>query len=384
MERVVTNHNSLGIQNEINYIRSSGKIGKVFMPEGEYNIDRNIYLYRGIELEGEGYSIPRWTENFSSSAHKGTIWKVNNINIIPITFEGEFSKINKFAIWHQHDPIHSGWRPRDYNWTIRVLRGHSGWSDDCYIGDILLINATRGVYQDIESAEVFESGAIERLTIDGLKGQCLKEGIRIRWSPDVLRVRNIHLWPYWSSDDVVLDYTKSNATACMIERVDNPQFDNFFAINYNRGLVFDKNSHGSCARFQGGTIQIDGTRYGVVYEKGVIAGFHQYGVLCTQSGPMHGSIGVLIKSDGRDIRINSFTNEYSYFNALRIEGTNNTVSIGDATIRSWNLVGYPHKFPGLEACIGNKLHITTIKARGQLNDAPIVGWDGRTTVTKSL
>ena len=114
----------------------------------------------------------------------------------------------------------------------------------------MLWNPSYGV--QINSA----SGA--RLFIDNLMGQPLIIGIDCFLAEDVVRISNVHFWPWWENDNTYINaYTRLNLVPLQLERCDNPIISNLFCIYAYNGIVFTSNVNGFTQRAQLSNIDID-------------------------------------------------------------------------------------------------------------------------------
>lgn len=237
---------TVAIQNAINVMQIL--CGKVYLPATttSYKVTAPLNITAGMSLVGDGFS-PYTPNDFNTRgpgswiqfAHLGQGFVVNNgaANVTSVFLE----KIG--TIRNQAAPG-AGWAPlaADYD----IFCGNA----DLHIRDVMLWNPTKGIQ--------INSGSGARLDIDGLFGQPLQMGINVVYALDVVRIRNVHFWPYWSNDvTYVQPYTLANLIPIQLERCDNPIISDFFCIYVKNGIVFTSNVNGFTQRAQLSNIGID-------------------------------------------------------------------------------------------------------------------------------
>lgn len=115
--------------------------------------------------------------------------------------------------------------PVAYPWTVRAV----GW--DAAIIDVFMLNP----YQAID----FSTAYVGRHTVRGLYAQALYRGIYVDDCHDILRLEDIHLYPFW---DFLLsplkEFMEQEADAFIIGRTDWQQMTNCFCIGYRNGFRF--------------------------------------------------------------------------------------------------------------------------------------------------
>lgn len=98
------------------------------------------------------------------------------------------------------------------------------------IDDLTMLNPTRGLS--------WRRARAGQLNIGKIRGQPLLTGITIVNAYDVVRVADVHFWPYWSLDSNVMKYLRLNADAIVFGRCDGPMFGNTFTFGYSRTILF--------------------------------------------------------------------------------------------------------------------------------------------------
>lgn len=241
-----TTDDTAAIQAAINLAQIT--CGRIYLPgtAQSYKCTSALLVTAGLTIEGGGFS-PYTPNDFNTRgpgswlqfAHLGQGITINNgsADVTSVFLE----KIGTFR--NQAAPG-VGWTPVAADYDIFVGNG------DVHIRNVMLWNPTKGI--QINSA----SGA--RLDIDGLFGQPLQMGIDCFLAEDVVRIRNVHFWPYWDNDVTYIQaYMRTNLIPLQFERCDNPIVSDFFCIYPATGIVFTSNVNGVTQRAQLSNIGID-------------------------------------------------------------------------------------------------------------------------------
>lgn len=237
---------TVAIQAAINAVQAF--CGTVYLPATttSYKVTAPLTISAGVSLVGDGFS-PYTPNDFNTRgpgswiqiAHLGRGFVVNNAaaTVTSVFFE-------KIGTLRNQAAPGGGWTPlaADYDFFV----GNS----DAHFKNVMMWNPTKGIQ--------INSAAGARLDIDGLFGQPLQMGIDCFLAQDVVRIRNVHFWPYWDNDvTFVQAYTLANLVALQFERCDNPIISDFFCIYVKNGIVFTSNVNGFTQRAQLSNIGID-------------------------------------------------------------------------------------------------------------------------------
>ena len=115
--------------------------------------------------------------------------------------------------------------PVAYPWTVASM----GW--DTAVIDVFMVNP----YQAIDMSRAY----VGRHTVRGLYAQALYRGIYVDDCHDIVRLEDVHLFPFW---DFLLsplkDFMEQEADAFVIARTDWQQMTNCFCIGYRTGYRF--------------------------------------------------------------------------------------------------------------------------------------------------
>src|SRR4029077_12052945 len=108
---------------------------------------------------------------------------------------------------------------------------------DIYLHHLCLLNPTIGIRAAGQSAG--------RVVLDRIVGQPLTQGIVLDNQQDIVTIRDVHFWVYWSLDANVLAWQKANGVGLTIGRLDNPNIDGFFCLWYWIGAAITATANGS-------------------------------------------------------------------------------------------------------------------------------------------
>ena len=307
-----------GIQAAIHEAATQGG-GVVWLPPGLYRIGAGLTVSNQVMLVGAGWGPPYTPAN-------GSTLYVTDTSFVPLTLAGRGTTMRDLAIYHAQPPPAAGWMPGSYPPAIQIS------ADDVRLENVFLQNPTVGI-------AMMNAG---RVTISRLWGQPLQTGITIDNAQDVIKMDNIHFWPFWHSDHSVMSYLKQNAVAIASYRNDNPHFSNIFALGYNAAFLFDASSHGITSKFRIVNADADLCHAGILVPgsgtTGQIANF-------TCQGP--GTHGISASGDhvtlqGSNLRVTNFDN-----NGIRAQGEGTTLMLDNVWIENCDQSG--QNFPGIEA-----------------------------------
>jgi hypothetical protein len=317
-------NDSSAIQNAINAAQLVG--GIVWFPPATYLLGTGLSVTNQVILAGAGWNI---------HGTKGSFLEVNNTSVTAITVAASATGviIRDLGIFHVQPTIGSGWSPSNYPPAIQV----SG--TDTYLCNLFLQNPTYGI--SVSNS----SGTVGRVVIEHIWGQPLKEGITIDNAQDVIKVDNIHFWPFWSTNSYVSSYILSSAIAIHSYRNDNPHFTRLFTYGYQTGILFDTGSTGVTSKFRVSNADFDLCNYGIrVIGAGTTGQIDNF----TVQGPSGGGVsGLLANANNVIIQASNVRVSNELNNGIRITGTGTVLFFENTWIASWNISG--SGFPGIEA-----------------------------------
>jgi hypothetical protein len=102
---------------------------------------------------------------------------------------------------------------------------------DVLLERLFLLNVSRGI-----SAGLSGGPPTGRLTLRGIWGQPLIEGITLDNCLDTVRIDGVHFWPYWKTG-AVADWQLDHGVGITLRRVDNPLLRGLFCFGYRTGLL---------------------------------------------------------------------------------------------------------------------------------------------------
>lgn len=327
------------VQAAVDVTALAGGSYALYVPEGVYKLSMPINMVTALRVYGDGCSPyvtntgTRGGGSWLHFAHSGKGLNVDGVGMLSgVHFE-------KFGTFRDQPAPAPGWSPSNHDFDI--------WVDnaDVTLDDVVLLNPTKGFKLTNTQAG--------RLTIKRLRGQPMQVGIDIDECYDLPQIENVHFWPYWRDNMNVHNYTMQNLDGIHLRRVDNPQLLNIFTIFARAGIRITQSAAGTVSKmmlanadFDRGTygLWIDSTVTGMTTSK--IVNFSCYG-----EAAVAGSKAILIQGSNCKLQIENIGTENHHQNAIRVEGTGNVVSIGNADFTNWNQSGVG--FPAVEALNGN-------------------------------
>jgi hypothetical protein len=147
----------------------------------------------------------------------------------------------------------AGFAPIDSPHTIRIGPACT----DVLLERLFLLNVTRGISAGLSGG--FPTG---RLTMRGIWGQPLTEGITLDSCLDTVRIEDVHFWPYWKIGPVA-DWQLAHGTGITLRRVDNPILSGLFCFGYQTGLQMVTGPAGSPHKVKVSDADFDKCRVGI-------------------------------------------------------------------------------------------------------------------------
>jgi len=274
----VTDHGAVGdgvavdtaaIQAAIDQAATRG--GVVRFPPGHYRLTApGIRITRPVQLEGVGWEATAVEAGAGEkSAVPGGSWLyVDDPTTSAITIEAAppgsppNGVIIRDLAFRQAQPAGSGvapepvpqpgFAPVDSPAAIRIGAGCT----DVLLERLFLLNVTRGIAAGVTG------GPVGRLTLRGIWGQPLTEGITLDNCFDTVRIEDVHFWPYWKTGPVA-DWQLAHGTGITLRRVDNPILHGLFCFNYQTGLTMVTGPGGSPHKVKVSDADFDLCRAGI-------------------------------------------------------------------------------------------------------------------------
>lgn len=226
------------------------------------------------------------------------------------------------------------------------------YNTDSVIRDLVLWNASQGI-----QITCTPSDSQSRGDISGVYGYPMKVGIQVDFIADVLRIDNIHFWPYFSSNPEVIEYAATTAIGIVLKRCDNPFITRFFTYGYRFGLATDNYlTFGSVSKLK--MVNFDFDAFG---ECGVfINGTGSTGLLEAGSGQGRDTtttknfLEFAAGSSGNDISVSQVDAGFCAQGVYRVGGTANNVLRLGSGIRCYNWNGSALGYPAIAVTANNQ------------------------------
>lgn len=221
---------------------------------------------------------------------------------------------------------------------------------DSVVRDIVLWNTYRGVQLDCVPANSQSRG-----DISGVYGYPLGVGISIEFIADVLRIDNIHFWPYFSSNVEVINYVAATGAGIVSKRCDNPFLTRIFTYGYRFGLYIDNGVTGSTSKMKMSEFDFDAFgQCGIfINGTGASASFSQGSGQGGSSTTSTNFLEFSPVSSGCDISVSEIDAGLCAQSVFRVGGSaNNVLRIG-GNVRCFNWNGSNASFPAIAVVVNN-------------------------------
>lgn len=331
------------IQAAINFVKSSGITYSLYLPEGVYKTTSKLNIDSALRIVGEGCSP--YVTNTGNRGGGSWLYFAHTGRGISVDGTGMLSGIvfENFGTFRDQPIPAPGWVPTAHDYDI--------WVDnaDVTLDEITLLNPTKGFKLSNTQAG--------RLTIKRLRGQPLQIGIDIDECYDLPQITNVHFWPYWQDNANVHAYTMSNLDAIYLRRVDNPQITNAFTIFARAGVRITQSAAGSVSKLLLANSDFDRGAFGIWVDSTVtsMTATKVVNFSCFGETGLSGSKAIFIQGSNCSLQLENIGAENHNQNAIRVEGTGNFVSVGNADLFNWNRSG--SGFPAIEAANGNTIQL---------------------------
>jgi hypothetical protein len=181
---------------------------------------------------------------------------------------------------------------------------------------------------------------------------------------DIVRINDVHFWPFWSIEPSVMQYVQHNAYGIRSYRNDNPFFSQIFTYGYHTGMHFGKSPGGevppvtgitSRPRIQG--FDCDSCIVGVLIDGDGTNGVLMNEVQIMGTKPFSDA-AIKISGNYVSLSISQLDATLSSTNVVRVFGDFTSVLVSDSIVRTWNESGLG--FPAFEIASGrnNVLQVT--------------------------
>lgn len=306
------------VQEAVNFAGSIG--AELFFPAGFYRLNSKIAWPEGAHLRGPARA--------GGAYNSKSAWFVINhsgegFEATTNTGSRSFIGLNTYRLT-QNAPG-GGFAAAALGYDIKV-----NGSQDLILGDICLLNATNGI-QIIGNSST--NAACGRVTIFGIRGQPLANGIKIEHALDVNYLDDVHFWPLWSFDAGVLAYVKSFGEAFIVGRVDNPKWGRLFAWGYARTMHVIQSvaagtvPGGTASKLHIDSLGCDNSSIGLLVDvgaNGAAIEIDKYYVAGDAAAPTN-EYQTWIRADNCNVTFGSYDALYTNSSSLRVDGTGNDV-----------------------------------------------------------
>lgn len=331
------------IQAALNYAASIG--GCLFFPAGTYRTTSPLTITRGVSLEGI-HPVAKAPGYIDFGGGTWLYFDHSGHGISVTGSGGYFTDVvlrNIGTRRNQPDPA-PGWAPNNHDFDLYCYG-----ASDVVLQNVTMLNPTKGI-------GCFRAG---RLRVYDFRCQAFKQGIVIDEAYDVVRMDHLHFWPFWREDPHIYAYTLSNLDAIYSLRNDNPMMSNIFTIFARAGLRIGQGAYGGTSKIHLTNADFDRGIFGIWVDQSVTSGCTGQFANITHQGEIgfSGSIGLLVQGNNSTLSFASFNSSYAENNAVRIEGTGNVVTFGDAKAVNYDQAGVG--FPAFEAQAGNVMSFAT-------------------------
>lgn len=290
-----------------------------------YRITSTINVTQNIRVVGSGVSPytlgigTRGPGSWLNFDHSGKGFLIKGTSFLSgVSFEGIGTLRNQPAIT-------DGWQPNDHDYDFFID------NSDVLLFDITLLNPTRGIF--------LTNGDAGRLEVNTLRAHAFKTLLKVELSYDVVKLHNVHQWPFWSDDPRIHAYTLQNLDVLHFERTDNPMLTNIFTIFARSGIRFSQNSTGKTSKFHLTNADFDRGNYGLWVDNSVINGVTGQFVNITYQweGGLAGSTGVFIQGNYSELDFVNTRFDGSSGAGIEVGGLGNKINLsGKTTVRFYN------------------------------------------------
>lgn len=267
-----------------------------------------------VRLQGQGFVE-------GASPGHGTWFKVDATGFTPITFNNTGARgggIADIALYQNHAATqNASWAPTNYDFFIRIQNCQGGVD----IANLYLCGINKGIYSS-------NSG---RLDVNRLRGQVFTTGLEVDDAFDVVRVRGVHFWPFWSSNTYVMQYTQALLDTLVFRRVDGLFLDQAFVLGARSMFRFSGGLNGVTTKFYIGQAYADFCQYGVLVEgagtDGLIDSLTTQGQAWGVTTAIPASNGIRISAPNCRLQVGKLRCDLVQDNAIRLEQYGNRVDV---------------------------------------------------------
>lgn len=329
------------IQAAVNFAITSAAGRTVYVPAGKYKLTSQININNGMSLVGESPQSTKAAGGIGGGtwfhiAHTGKGFNV--ANTVGYFTDVRFSHLGTYRT---QPASTSGWAPTAHDFDFNIAG-----APDVNFFDVFLLNPTKGI-------SVNSGGG--RVNFDMVRGQPMEVGIDIQEAYDVCKFHNIHFWPFWSDTTPVHTYMLANLNGIKMGRCDNPMLTNIFTIFAHTGIRLYQNAYGATSKIHVANADFDAGIHGIYVDSTVTNGVSgQFSNITFQGyDGSTNSIGLRLAGTSSVLSFSSLKPSFCGANGIRVDGSNNIVTISDATILYYDR--YSGGFPAVEVANTNRV-----------------------------
>jgi hypothetical protein len=352
----VTN-DTAAIQSALDAVALSG--AGLFCPAGVYRTTTPLSIPVGIGIRGERPRAKKIVSGVTSLHYGGSWFYFDHTGKgFNIASGGNYCTDFNFADFgtYRNQPAAApGWTPNDHDFDF-----YCDAQNDITIENVMLLNATRGIAL---------ANAGGRLNVRRVRGQPFKVGIQIDGALDVVRIDNVHFWPFALDDTNVHAYTMANLDAIYSLRNDNPFLSNIFTIYARSGLRIGQSSLGGTSKLRLVNGDFDIGKDGVWVDSTVTTGTTGQFENITHQAKTSSLGGAAIRVDGANCNIDfgKLNTTASRGSAISVASGSNTLTVGRLIVNGYDLGGT--NAPAVTVASGSAVY---------LHDEPLIAPDAGT------
>jgi hypothetical protein len=307
------------------YNATAGKTDCVFVPAGTYRINTQVSMtgnppcFRGVK--------PNTAQ--SGGTKTGTWIHITSTSLQPFSLSGNSvagrGGFFDMGFYNDQPAPSTGFVPTAYQYPFVI----NGGVQDLVFRGLMFYNTTHCI-------SITTTG---RVTVEDVSGQPLGTCLNYDNDLDIVYLDHIHLWPFWSSDANVWQYTQQNVDPIVFQRADSPMIGRIFTFAYHSGIKFAASSNGVTTGFQIDDLQADAATYGIWITgnntQGQIANYRGAAGSYSGTGFAAGSESYRDESSNSDVMIANFQSFSSNESAVHMLAVSN-LRIGNMEVYNCN------------------------------------------------
>jgi hypothetical protein len=302
----------------------SDNVGKVLIvPDDIFRLTSNVHSDDPVMLIGDSVSFTISNTGNPSSTFNGGSRLYFDHSGVGITFgtgTGGGTSYNcgflikNIAFIRDQPAPAASWAPNNDDYDVFI-----DWAGDVDLINLFFLSSTRGI-------KVIGAG---RINIYRLRGHFFINGIYIDESYDIMRIDQVHIWPFWSHSDHVWTYTTLNLDTIITGRNDDCYMSNIFSIFCHSLVRFIQTAAGRTWYLQVTNAVADISLIGFWVDNTNDSKPSMQLTNFFYSGPtlVNFGFGIYIQGDTAEFNVVNFKSLYVYQNVIRIEGSDNIVEV---------------------------------------------------------